>query len=168
MTGTAFEQAVRDHANTIFRVACHAVKDPSEAEDVTQTVLLRLYQYSGSFQSEEHLKHWLIRVAVNESRKVLRSPWRKRTVPLEDWDTAAEERPEGGVLEAVMALDAKYRLPIYLYYYEGCSVQEVAAALGAKTSTIQTRLQRGREKLRNTLTEGEEEGTPNVRPQIIP
>lgn len=168
MTGTAFEQAVRDHANTIFRVACHAVKDPSEAEDVTQTVLLRLYQYSGSFQSEEHLKHWLIRVAVNESRKVLRSPWRKRTVPLEDWDTAAEERPEGGVLEAVMALDAKYRLPIYLYYYEGCSVQEVAAALGAKTSTIQTRLQRAREKLRNTLTEGEEEGTPHVRPQIIP
>ena len=74
MTDEAFEQAVREHANTIFRVACHALKDRQEAEDVTQTVLLRLYQYGGEFQNGEHLKHWLLRVAVNESRKILRSP----------------------------------------------------------------------------------------------
>lgn len=111
MTDEAFEQIVRSHTNTVFRVACHAVKDRQEAEDVTQTVLLRLYQYTGEFQSEEHMKHWLLRVTVNESRKILRSPWRKRTVPLEDWDAAAEGPEERGVLEAVMALDVKYRLP---------------------------------------------------------
>ena len=169
MTGEAFEQAVRDYGNTVYRVACHAVKDRSEAEDVTQTVLLRLYQNATPFESGEHLKHWLLRVAVNESRKVLRSPWRKRRVPLEDWDGAAAEEPEDlGVLEAVMALDAKYRLPVYLYYYEDCSVQEIAAALGANPSTIQTWLQRAREKLRTALTEEKKEGTPYVRPQIVP
>ena len=168
MTDEVFEQAVRDHANTIFRVAYHAVKDRPEAEDVTQTVLLRLYQYSGEFQSGEHLKHWLLRVAVNESRKVLRSPWRKRNIPLEDWDGIAEAPEEQGVLEAVMSLDAKYRLPVYLYYYEDCSIQEVAAALGTNPSTIQTRLQRAREKLRSVLTEEKKEGTPYVRTQIIP
>ncbi len=167
MTDEAFEQAARDHANTIFRVAYHAVKDRSEAEDVTQTVLLRLYQYTGEFQSGEHLKHWLLRVAVNESRKVLRSPWRRRTVPLEDWDAAVEEPEDRGVLEAVMALEVKYRLPVYLYYYEDCSVQEIAAALGANPSTVQTRLQRAREKLRTALSEEKKEGEPYVRPKIV-
>lgn len=167
MTSVEFEQAVRDHANTVYRVACHALRDRQEAEDVTQTVLLRLYQYTGEFQSEDHLKHWLLRVAVNESRKVLRSPWRRRTVPLEDWDAAVESPEELGVLETVMALDAKYRLPVYLYYYEDCSVQEIAAALGTNPSTVQTRLQRAREKLKNALCEETKEGTPYVRPKIV-
>lgn len=168
MTEEGFEQAVRAYANTIFRVACHALKDRQEAEDVTQTVLLRLYQYAGEFQSGEHLKHWLLRVTVNESRKVLRSPWRRRNVSLEDWDGAAETPEDRGVLEAVMALDVKYRVPVYLFYYEDCSVQEIAAALGTNPSTVQTRLQRAREKLRNALSEEKKEGTPYVRPQIIP
>ncbi len=168
MTNEAFEQAVRDYANTIYRVARHAVKDRGEAEDVTQTVLLRLYQHPGAFESPEHMKHWLLRVAVNESRKVLRSAWRKKIVPLEDWDGTVEGPEEQGVLEAVMALEAKYRLPVYLYYYEGLSVQEVAAVLGANVSTIQTRLQRARDKLKIALTEEEKEGTPYVRSQIVP
>ena len=168
MTDEAFEQAVREHANTIFRVACHALKDRQEAEDVTQTVLLRLYQYGGEFQNGEHLKHWLLRVAVNESRKLLRSPWKKRSVPLEDWDAVSEGPEEQGILEAVMALDGKYRLPVYLYYYEDCSVQEVAAALGINPSTVQTRLQRAREKLRRILSEERKEAIPYVRPQNIP
>lgn len=168
MTEEAFEQAVRYHANTVFRVACHALRDRQEAEEVTQTVLLRLYQYAGEFQSGDHLKHWLLRVTVNESRKVLRSPWRRRTVPLESWDGITENPEDRGVLEAVMALDAKYRVPVYLYYYEDCSVQEVATALGTNPSTVQTRLQRAREKLQKALSEEKKEGTPYVRPQIIP
>lgn len=168
MTNEVFEQAVRDYANTVFRVAYHAVKDRPEAEDVTQTVLLRLYQYDGEFQNSEHLKHWLLRVAVNESRKVLRSPWRKRNVSLEAWDAVTEVPEEQGVLEAVMSLDAKYRLPVYLYYYEDCSIQEIAAALETNPSTVQTRLQRAREKLRIMLTEEKKEGIPYVRSQIVP
>lgn len=76
-----FEEAARRYGNTVYRVACHALGDRAEAEDVPQTVLLRLYQHSGGFESEEHQKRWLLRVAVNESRKVLRSPWRKRMIP---------------------------------------------------------------------------------------
>ena len=166
MTQEEFERAARAYSDTVYRVACHALGDRAEAEDVTQTVLLRLYQHPKEFESEAHLKHWLLRVAVNESRKVLRSPWRKRTVPLEEWDGTGETPEETGVLQAVMALEAKYRLPVYLYYYEGCSIQEVAAALRTNPSTIQTRLQRARAKLRRILTE--EEGIGNVQPHIIP
>lgn len=112
MENDIFEEASLLYGDAIYRVACHALGDRIEAEDVTQTVLLRLYQHQGSFESEEHRRHWIFRVAVNESRKALRSPWRKRVVPLEEWDGPAEETGAGEVLEAVMALEAKYLRPM--------------------------------------------------------
>lgn len=157
MTEERFELAARTHGNTLFRVAYHAVGNRPDAEDVTQIVLLKLYQHSGEFKSEEHLKYWLLRVTLNECRRLLRTPWRRKSVPLEDQAGLAAERSEGdgSVLEAVMALEGKYRVPIYLHYYEGLSVREIAQATGAKESTVQTRLQRAREKLRKSLTEEE-------------
>ena len=161
MTDETFERAVRTYGDTVFRVAYHALNSRPDAEDVVQNVFLKLYASSGGFESEDHLRHWLLRVTVNESRKTLRSAWRRRVVPLEEWDGPAEEREEDGVLESVMALEAKYRLPVYLYYYEELSVREIAQTLGAKESTIQTRLQRAREKLKIILN-GQEEGTSCV------
>ncbi len=133
MTDEAFARAAREYGDTVYRVAYHALNNPSDAEDVMQTVLLRLYECKKEFESEEHVKHWLLRVAVNESRKVLRSFWRRASVPLEEWrETAAPEDPaKAEVLEAVMGLEPKYRLAVYLYYYEGLSVAEVAAVLKA-------------------------------------
>ena len=52
-----------------------------------------------------------------------------------------------------MALPGKYRVPLYLYYYEGCSVREIAQVMGLRESTVQTRLARGRETLKRQLTE---------------
>ena len=169
MTDEAFARAARTYGDTVYRVAYHALGNPSDAEDVMQTVLLRLYEYKKEFESEEHMKHWLLRVAVNESRKVLRSFWRRASVPLEEWrDTAAPEDPaRAEVLEAVMALEPKYRLAVYLYYYEGLSVAEAAAALRANVSTVQTWLLRARARLRKELTEEKEESV-YVRPEIVP
>ena len=169
MTDEAFAQAARTYGDTVYRVAYHALGNPTDAEDVMQTVLLRLYECKKEFESEEHIKHWLLRVAVNESRKVLRSFWRRTSVPLEEWrDTAALEDPvRAEVLEAVMALEPKYRLVVYLYYYEGLSVAETAAVLRAKVSTVQTWLLRARARLRKELTDEKEESV-HVRPEIVP
>ena len=142
MTDETFERVARTYGDMLYRVAYHALKNRADAEDVTQTVLLKLYQQGDRFESEEHRKHWLLRVAVNESRRLLRSFWRSR---------AKRE-----LFQAVMGLETKYRLTIYLYYYEGCSVKEVAAALHANPSTVQTWLQRARERLRRELSEEEE------------
>ena len=152
-------------------MAYHALKNRADAEDVMQTTLLRLLEHRQPFESEEHMKHWLLRVAVNESRKLLRSFWRRTSVPLEEWrDGPVLEDPEKEELfRAVMGLEAKYRLTIYLYYYEGCTVSEVAAAMKAKPSTVQTWLLRARERLRRELSQEEEkEGERYVRPQIVP
>ena len=152
-------------------MAYHALKNRADAEDVMQTTLLRLLEHRQPFESEEHMKHWLLRVAVNESRKLLRSFWRRHAVPLDEWRDAPvfQDPAQSELFQAVMAVDAKYRLTIYLYYYEGCSVSETAAALRAKPSTVQTWLQRARARLRRTLSEEEEgEGPEHVRPQIVP
>ena len=164
MTDEAFARAARTYGDTIYRVAYHALSSPHDAEDVMQTVLLRLYEYKKDFESEEHMKHWLLRVTVNESRKVLRSFWRRTSAPLEEWQEAAapEDPVRSEVLEAVMALEPKYRVAVYLYYYEGLSVAETAAAMKANPSTVQTWLLRARARLRKELSE-EREVSVHVR-----
>ena len=171
MTEEAFIQAVETYGDSIYRVAFHALKNRADAEDVMQAVLLKLYERGPEFESEEHLKRWLLRLAVNESRSLLRSAWRRLRVSLEEnWDAPAPEDPAKRELyEAVMALEAKYRLTIYLYYYEGLSVKEAAEALGARPSTVQTWLHRARQRLRTDLSEAEnKEGYGYVRPQSVP
>ena len=171
MTEETFERVARTYGDMLYRVAYHALKNRADAEDVTQTVLLKLYQQGDRFESEEHRKHWLLRVSVNESRKLLRSFWRRVSVPLDDWrELAAPEHGERAeLLEAVMALEPKYRLAIYLYYYEGLTVAETAAAMRANPSTVQTWLLRARARLRSALDEKAEdqEGSVYVRPQGI-
>ena len=158
LTDAAFEGAVERYGDTVFRLAYSYLKNRADAEDVMQTVMLKLFEYDKEFESEAHLKHWLLRVAVNESRRLLRSFWRSRAVPLdEQWDAPVSDDPaKRELFQAVMGLETKYRLTIYLYYYEGCSVKEVAAALHANPSTVQTWLQRARERLRRELSEEEE------------
>lgn len=109
-------------------------------------------------------------MAVNESRRVLRSFWRRTAVPMEEWrETATPEDPaRAEVLEAVMALEPKYRLAVYLYYYEGLSVAETAAAMKANVSTVQTWLLRARARLRKELSEEKKEESVYVRSEIIP
>ena len=111
MTEETFAQAVRTYGDTVYRVAFHALNSREDAEDVTQTVMLKLFEYGKEFESEAHLKHWLLRVSVNESRKLLRSFWRRVSVPLDDWrELAAPEHGERAeLLEAVMALEPKDR-----------------------------------------------------------
>ncbi len=158
MTDDTFERLARAYGDTVFRVAYHALGNRMDAEDVVQGVLLKLYRADKPFASDDHAKHWLLRVTVNDCRKLLRAPWRGRTLPLEDFDgpvTPPEDHSD--VLSAVMALPPKYRMCVYLYYYEACSVREVAQALHAKESTVQTWLQRARQLLKRALDDEKEE-----------
>ncbi len=148
-----FAQAVERYGDMVFRVAYSCLKRREDAEDVMQETLLKLYREDKSFDSEDHRRFWLIRVAVNECRKVMR--WYRRVVPLDELpEAAAFDRPEQSELfRAVMDLPAKYRLAIYLYYYEGYSVREVGELTRTRESTVQTRLARAREMLKQKLQE---------------
>ena len=151
-----FEAAAQRYGDTVFRLAYSYLKNRADAEDVMQETLLKLYLARKPFQSPEHERHWVVRVAVNECKKLLRSPWRRRTGPLEEAGEPVFDTPEQSELfRQVMALPPKYRAAVYLYYYEGCSVQETAAAMGANPSTVQTWLMRARGKLKLILQEAE-------------
>ena len=71
MTGEAFAQAVQTYGDTVYRVAFHALNSREDAEDVMQTVMLKLFEYDKEFESEAHLKHWLVPGAGNENLLIL-------------------------------------------------------------------------------------------------
>lgn len=157
---TEFTAAVEQYSDLVYRVALNVCKNPADAEDITQTVFLKLLKEETPFENREHCRRWLIRVAVNEGKSLLRSAWFKRSAPFEDYAGTVEfETPEESeIFLAVMALPPKYRVPVYLFYYEDYPVKDVAALCGLKESTVQTRLQRAREKLRQLLKENHEKG----------
>lgn len=154
MTDEQFTYLITKYIDTVFRVALSWMKHPSEAEDVTQTVFLKLYREPKPFTSEEHVKHWLIRVAINECKKIFRNPFRAAEDIAEYASTLRFETPEHSeIYYAVMDLPQKYRVPIFLYYYEDYSTAEISKVMGIPTPTVATRLHRGRELLKQKLQE---------------
>ncbi len=149
-----FVRQMRLYMDMIFRLAFSSLKSQADADDVTQTVLLRLYETSKTFDSDQHLKHWLIRVTLNECKKHWRSPW-SRTHEYDSYvSTLVFDEPQySDLFDAVMQLDAKYRVVIYLYYYEGYSIEETAGLLKLPPGTVGTRLRRAREQLKYKLSE---------------
>ena len=141
-----FDQAAQRWQDMVFRLALHQLGSYADADDAVQEVFLRLWRQKAPFESEEHLRRWLLRVTVNWCRDQLRRPWRRRRV---DWDSLenqpAFETPEQGELyEAVMSLPEKYRTVLDLFYYEELSVREIGEVLGLSQSAVTTRLSRAR------------------------
>ena len=154
LTEQEFHRAAERYLDMVYRIALNYFHHPQDAEDAAQEAMLRLWRADTDFEGEEHLRHFLVRVTLNVCRDFSRSPWRKRTVPLESCREPAFSTPERWELyQAVMALPAKYRLPLYLYYFEGYAVAEVGELLGLNPSTGQTRLARARAKLKQELEE---------------
>ena len=101
------------------------------------------------------MRNWLIHVAVNESRKILRGAWRRHTFSLnEDWDAPAfDNTAQRELFDAVMHLPHKDRIVIHLFYYEEMTTEEIACILSVKPATVRSRLMRARQKLKRELTE---------------
>ena len=149
-----FTRLVKLYMDTVFRLAFNYTKSRSEADDITQDVLIKLYHTDKAFESEAHIRNWLIRVTINECKKAFLSPW-KRTEPIEDYAaTLSFESPKHSELfYAVMELPQKYRVPIFLHYYEDYSCEEISQFLKIPSATVRTRLRRGREILKSNLQE---------------
>ena len=151
-----FVRLTECYLDMVYRLCLSCLGQKADAEDACQNVMERLYRASPTFESEEHTRRWLCRVAVNESRRLRTSPWRRRTVGLDEAVLhQVEELEDRGVLEAVWKLPEKYRVPLYLYYFEGYGTEEIGAILGRPPSTVQTQLARAREKLRQMWKEEE-------------
>ena len=149
------EDAFRLYGDRVFSAAFSVTGNQADADDAVQDTYLRYCSYDKEFTDEDHIRAWLLRVAINRARDQKRSFWEKHRVSWEDYmETLSFEAPEDkSLFEAVMSLPAKYRTVIHLFYYEGYSTAQIAQILDQKESTVRSRLKRGREKLKPLLEE---------------
>jgi RNA polymerase sigma-70 factor (ECF subfamily) len=144
---------VMKYADMVTRIAFQNTGNQADAEDAAQEVFLKLMRQP-VFADETHAKAWLIRVTVNQCRDLKKSFWHRRTEPLSGTLSVPEDEPRD-VLAEVRKLPANYRDAIYLYYYEGYTVPEIAELLGRKENTVGSWLTRARKRLKDILTEGD-------------
>lgn len=141
------------YGNRILRLACVYLHNMSDAEEILQDTLLQFLRKAPAFESPEHEKAWLLRVAANLSKNRIDYNRLRAADELSE-ALAAEEREDlSFVWEAVKSLPAPYREAVHLFYYEGCSTAEIAALLKKKEATVRSNLHRGRARLREILKE---------------
>ena len=152
LTRQEAERLVNTYADLILRLSYTYLSHTHDAQDICQTVFLKLIERRPAFASSEHEKAWIIRTTINACKDHLKSHWRKTTVPIE----AAQHVPApasepGSILASVNLLPPKYRAVIYLHYYEGYQTDEIAAMLDRPPSTMRNQLRDARAKLKLTL-----------------
>lgn len=141
------------YGNRILRLAYTYLHNMSDAEDILQDTLLQFLKKAPSFDSAEHEKAWLLRVAANLSKNRIDYERLRASDELNE-ELVAEEREDlSFVWEAVRELPFQYWEVIHLFYYEGYPTAEIAKILGRKESTVRSDLRRGREKLKAVLKE---------------
>lgn len=150
-TGAVMEK----YKSRLFTAAFNICANAADAEDVVQDTFIQYHTTDTDFTDEQHIRAWLLRVAINKAKNVTMSFWRRRGVPLEEYaESLVFPTPEAGDLfEQVMKLPEKYRIVIHLFYYEDYSVREIAEILRITESNVKVRLARGRKALKNALQE---------------
>lgn len=149
------QELVMLYQSSLFAAAFNVCKNAQDAEDVVQDTFIQYYISNKEFDNEQHIRAWLIRVAINKAKNVNRTFWRQNKLSLEDYmESLTFETPEDEHLfETVMSLPEKYRIVIHLFYYEDYAVSEIADILKLSQSNVKVRLSRGREMLREILKE---------------
>ena len=146
------QRLVAAYADMILRLSYTYLHSTTDAEDICQTVLLRVMTSAPVFSGPEHERAWVVRTTINACKDLLRSAARRTTVALEAaGEPEAPEPPDGTVADAVSHLPRDQREAIHLHYYEGYSIAEVASLVGASEAAVTKRLSRARQALRRTL-----------------
>ena len=157
MDHDAFLYAAQKYKDTVFRVALNYLGNKYDAEDALQEVMLKLFSHNKQFESEEHLKNWLIRVTINVCKNILRTPWRRKNVNLDALNGAVVfmKEEDNSLFQMVMGMQEKYRTVLYLFYYEELSIKEISDILKLRVTTVTTRLARARNQLKCSILEAQ-------------
>ncbi len=153
MTENDFKRIVEANSKRVFLIALSYTKNQEDAEDIMQNVFLKLWKKRDIFENDEHIEKWLTVVASNESKNLLRFN-KNQTTGLEfdlseNFPFKTVEDKE--IFNAVMILPPKIALVIHLFYYEDMSVKDIGKALNISENVVKTRLNRGRNKLKELL-----------------
>ncbi len=144
------------YGDMVLRIAYTYLKNRADAEDIVQDVFLRIIDKKPSFNDENHEKSWLIRATINMCKNKVNMFWNKNKCSIDDVQEFAvsdKYNTDTSVFQAVMALGEKYRVVVYMYYYEGYSTPEIANVIEKSETTIRSLLHRARNKLKDMLKE---------------
>lgn len=168
-----FALAVQRYSDAVFRAAMHNCSCTADAEDVVQDVFEKLLCYNGRFESEEHLKAWLLRVTINRCRDLAKSNWNRHTVAFDpvrdDIAELVRDPRDADVWDAVGQLPDNLRSSVHLHYVEGYTTDEIARMLHSQPATVRTWLSRARARVKDLLTrESERTGAHAALPSVVP
>ncbi len=149
------EKVIEQYSGMLFRLAMIRMNNNEDAQDVVQDTFMRMLVYikkGHEFKDEEHLKAWLLTVAINRGKSIISLAWNRKTQGLENVkEMAVPNETEQYAYEYVMKLPEKYRIVINLFYYEQLSTEQIADIIKQKPSTVRSYLHRGREKLKKMM-----------------
>lgn len=137
-----------DYGNILFRICLIMLGNSHDAEDAVQETLIKYLQKTPDFKNKEHEKAWLIKVASNKCKDMLRFRARHVTTGIESICEFMQDSSDSGILEALMTLPEKFRIVLVLYYVEQYKTDEIAEMIGKSTSAVKMRLQKGRRLLK--------------------
>lgn len=149
------QELIERYRNNLYAAAFNICKNAQDAEDVVQDTFIQYHTIKKDFEDEQHIRAWLIRVAINKAKNVNHTFWRQNKLSLDDYmETLTFETSESeNLFETVMKLPEKYRIVMHLFYYEDYAVREIAEILKISESNVKVRLSRGRMLLKETLQE---------------
>lgn len=162
---------IQFYADMVYRIAFTYSQNKSDSEDIVQEVFMRYLKLIPQFESEEHRKAWIIRVAINCCKNLVTSSWKRKVslLPAEidqrKYQMHTNKTGYDDVYEAIAKLKQTDRILVHLFYYEDYSIGEIAQMLNLKESAVKTRLFRVRKKLKDLL-EGEEPYETNEIPTV--
>ncbi len=147
---------VDKYGNMILRIAYTYLKNKADAEDTVQDVFLQIIDKNPIFNDETHEKSWIVRTTINMCKNKLNLFWNRNKCSIDDITEFAnydKYSTDSNVLKAVLSLPDKYRLVVYMYYYEGYSTPEISKIIEKSDTTIRSLLHRARNKLKSILKE---------------
>ena len=152
MTDKQFSERAMKCAERLHRISYLILGREADCEDAVQEALLRAWTRLSSLRDECYFETWLIRILINESRRILKKRMAHPTEEL-PLSLAAPEPPDRALHDALLKIESKFRIPVVLHYLEGYGVREIAGILSLPESAVKFRLRRGRELLRIELKE---------------
>lgn len=157
MMDNLFLDIFQKYKDDVFRLSYSYTKMVADAEDITQSVFIKLYKQKELLtRQEEEIKKWLVRVIINECKSLYNSFWKRKTFSFnqEDENKIVTNTQNNDVLVEVLSLPKKYRIVIYLYYYENYKLKEISKILNLSETNVQTILFRARRMLKEKLKDG--------------
>ena len=151
---TEFREFYDRQVKRVYRLAMVLMGNISDAEDVTQTVFLKAWEKKPDFRDADHEIAWILTTTRNQCKDIHKSFYRRKRADLENApepQVTLETQMDSEIWEALQSLAEKYRMVLYLYYYEGYSVRELSVILSRRESTLQTQLATGRKQMKSLL-----------------